>query len=263
MRAATRSSGHRHPFLRLPTDPLLVISLAVLPWITVSLSACQRTERILSVEGSKPVLTLPDSDLASLTDQDPRQVFELALSRTLSGNGVRIREADRTDQLICEDGTYWLVQDFGDSFSFERQKNGQSELFGLIREGESWRLSTPLTKTVLPERDLSRYLNDTDWLRMQLKTFLFPGQPDILFDIPDPWTRDGETLVCTSDNSVFRFSLSEAGSLASEELEGNGDLTDRSMTFEPLQVSNIGLQRLNQLFSTAAEAQAGHKVTLP
>ena len=155
------------------------------------------------------------------------------------------------------------MQDFGDSISFERQKDGQSELFGLIREGESWRLSTPLTKTMLTEQDLSRYLNATDWLRMQLKTFLFPGQPDILFDIPGSWSRDGETLVCTSDNSVFRFSLSEAGTLSSEELEGNGDLTDRSMTFEPLQVSNTGLQRLDQLFSIAADAKAGHKVTLP
>ena len=208
-------------------------------------------------------MTLPDSDLASLTHQDPRQVFELALSRTLSGNGVQIRESDRTDWLICENGTYWLVQDFGDSISFERQKDGQSELFGLIREGESWRLSTPLTKTVLPEQDLSRYLNATDWLRMQLKTFLFPGQPDLLFDIPESWSRDGETLVCTSDNSVFRFSLSEAGTLASEEVEGSGESADRSMTFEPLQVSKTGLQRLDQLFSIAADAKAGHKVTLP
>jgi hypothetical protein len=209
------------------------------------------------------ILDLSPSSLASLTDQDPRQVFELALSRTLSGNGVRIREADRTDQLICENGTYWLVQDFGDSISFERQKNGQSELFGLIREGESWRLSTPLTKTMLTEQDLSRYLNATDWLRLQLKTFLFPGQPDLLFDIPESWSRDGETLVCTSDNSVFRFSLSEAGTLASEEVEGSGESADRSMTFEPLQVSKTGLQRLDQLFSIAADAKAGHKVTLP
>lgn len=188
MHEAQRSSRCSRTSPKLAASRMAVCTLFLLPSVCSVLSGCQPTERDLSVNGFGTVLSLPASSLASLTDQDPRQVFGL---------------------------------------------------------------------------DLSRYLNDTDWLRMQLKTFLFPGQPDLLFDIPEPWTRDGETLVCTTGDSVFRFSLSEAGTLASEELEGSGDIADRSMTFEPLQVTKTDLQRLDQLFSLAAAAKAGHKVTLP
>ena len=79
--------------------------------IAFLIAGCRVSSIIIDPHMSDSTLQFPDSDLSAQTSEDPQKVFELALSRTLSGNGVQIHNGDRTEQLICNDSTFWLIQE--------------------------------------------------------------------------------------------------------------------------------------------------------
>ncbi len=230
---------------------MLVFGIAFL------IAGCRVSSIIIDPHMSDSTLQFPDSDLSAQTSEDPQKVFELALSRTLSGNGVQIHNGDRTEQLICNDSTFWLIQEEEETWSFERQANNESQMFGLFRDSDRWIVSPSLTTHDLTDQDISRYLNDTDRLRLQLKTFLFPGQNEILFGLPGEWTWEEDMLACTSGYYRFRFVLDESGAIESETIEGGNLPAPDHLTFQSLNVPDSYIQWLSDLFDQAETSKAG------
>lgn len=166
-------------------------------------AGCTQSPAVTEPDLSDSVLQLSKSDLKAQTQQNPQQVFDLALARTLSGNGVQIQNGSRISQLICVESTFWLIQEDGNSWSCERQASNESQVFGLIKDDDGWTVSLPLTTHDLTDQDISQYLNDTDRLRMQLKTFLSRDRTACCLDFLENGNGKVRLLCATVETICF------------------------------------------------------------